>query len=279
MLTCSVWSAYFMEMSPEDMIDEFLRAGFTATEFSDEHGAMMVARGNVEKEGRKLKELAADRGFSFPQGHLLLRADICAPDAEATLKPWLDLFMAMGIRAGVLHAAGGADLADEERFERRVRTLSALARHVRGSDFTICLENLMGTRYPKTAEELNALIDAVGDDRNLGICLDTGHLNVKEQSEKQSQADFIRKAGARLKALHIADNDTSGDQHMMPYGVPFAKGAVDWPPVMRALREVGYDRLFNMEVPGERDCPLPVRRHKLAYSRRLCEYLLTEAGT
>ena len=273
MLKYSVWSSYFVELSPEEMIGEFLEAGFSATEFSDEHGFMMLRRGDPEKEGRKLKDFADGAGFSFPQGHLLLRADICADGAAEILKPWLDLFMALGIRSGVLHAAGGAGLCAEERFERRVRTLAELARYVKGSDFTICLENLRGETNPETAEDLCALIDAVGDDANLGICLDTGHLHIKRERE-QTQRDFIRAAGKRLKALHIADNDTTGDMHLMPYG----RGTIDWPEVMTALRDVGYDRLFNMEIPGERRCPLPVLRAKLRYCRALCEYMLDSVG-
>lgn len=273
MLQYSVWSSYFVELQPEEMIGEFLAAGFTATEFSDEHGFMMLARGDAEKEGAKLRAYAEDRGFSFPQGHLLLKADICAEGAAEILKPWFDLFMAMGIRSGVLHAAGGGGLAPEERFERRVKTLAELTRYVRGSDFTICLENLRGAANPETAEDLNALIDAVGDDTNLGICLDTGHLHI-EREKRQSQKDFIRGAGKRLKALHIADNDTTSDMHLMPYG----RGTVDWNEVMAGLREVGYDRLFNLEIPGERRCPLPVLRRKLVYLRGLCEYMLEEAG-
>ena len=189
MLNASVWSSYYVEMSPEDMVKEFLDAGFTATEFSDEHGLMLLSRGDPEKEGLKLKKYAEDLGFSFPQGHLLLRVDV--------LKPWLDLFMALGIKSGVLHAAGGDDLSPEARFARRVGTLSELAAYVKGSDFTICLENLRGATRPERAEDLNALIDAAGGDANLGICLDTGHLHIKRE-RPQTQADFIRIAGRRL---------------------------------------------------------------------------------
>jgi sugar phosphate isomerase/epimerase len=273
MLTYSVWSSYFIKLSPEEMVREFLSAGFTATEFSDEHGAMMLRRGKPETEGRKLKEYADALGFSFPQGHLLLAADLCAPDAVEILKPWIDLFAALGVRSGVLHASGGADLTPEERFERRVWALSELTAYVRGSDFTICLENLRGATRPETAEDLNALIDAVGSDANLGICLDTGHLHILKDRE-ESQRDFIRIAGRRLKALHIADNDTTGDMHLMPYG----RGTIDWPEVLDALRGAGYDRLFNLEIPGENRCPLPVLRAKLRYCRELCEILLSSAG-
>ena len=273
MLNYSVWSSYFVELSPEEMVREFLNAGFRATEFSDEHGLMLLERGNPEKEGIRLRRYAEGLGFTFPQGHLLLRADLCADGAVETLKPWLDLFIALGIRSGVLHAAGGDDLSPEARFERRVRTLTQLADYVRGTDFTICLENLRGATRPETAQDLNALIDASGGDANLGICLDTGHLHIRRE-HNQSQADFIRIAGKRLKALHIADNDTTSDMHLMPYG----RGTIDWTEVMTSLRDVGYNRLFNLEIPGERRCPLPILRAKLLYCRTLCETMLSSVG-
>jgi sugar phosphate isomerase/epimerase len=34
----AVWSSYFVDLSPEDMVDEFIKAGYFCTEFSDEHG-------------------------------------------------------------------------------------------------------------------------------------------------------------------------------------------------------------------------------------------------
>ena len=89
----------------------------------------------------------------------------------------------------------------------------------------------------------------------------------------ESQSDFISAAGARLKALHIADNDGSSDMHLMPYG----RGRIDWQSVMTSLAEVGYDRLYNLEIPGESRAPLEVRELKLDYIKRMCEYLLSIA--
>ena len=272
MLHYSVWSSYFIDLTPEDMVSAFSDNGFSATELSDEHGAALLKRGNPEREGVRLKEFAAAHGFSFPQGHMLLRADICADDAFEVLKPWCDLFVSLGIRSGVLHAAGGSALPAEARFAKRAETLSKLSEYIRGTDFTICLENLRGPTVPVTADDLNALIDAVGGS-HLGICLDTGHLHItKEDDRNESQSEFIRKAGPRLKALHIADNDKSSDQHMLPYG----RGTIDWTEVMRALKTYGYDRLFNMEIPGENRCPLEIRIEKLRYCRAVCEYMLSE---
>lgn len=273
MLNYSVWSSYFSDLQPEEMIKEFVACGFRYTEFSDEHGGLLLGRGDAEKEGTKLKEYADSLGFSFPQGHMLLSADLCADGSVDILKRWCDLFIALGIKNGVLHTGGGPDLSYEERFEKWTSALSALTEYIKGSGFTICLENLVRAGYPTTADGLNSIIDSVGNDDNLGICLDTGHLNIAAAygAKTQSQHDFIIGAGDRLKALHIADNDTTSDQHLIPYG----HGNVNWTEVMSTLKQIGYSGLFNMEIPGERRCPLEVRREKLIYCRKLCEYMLS----
>jgi len=85
------------------------------------------------------------------------------------------------------------------------------------------------------------------------------------------QAAFIEAVAPYLKALHIADNDGSGDQHLAPYG----RGTVAWKSVLPALRECGYSDLFNLEIPGERRCPPEVLRLKLDYLKRLLDFMGT----
>ena len=270
-LDFSVWSNYLWGLEPERRIDTFLAHGFNRSEFSDEDGALILERGG--NAAKQLRSYADSVGFSYPQGHLYLRVDICADGSVDTLKRWLDMFNTLGIRSAVLHAAGGRELEAERRFEKRVGTIRELSEYIDGSGMTICLENLMEEYCPRTSGELNALIDAAGG-KNLGICLDTGHLNVvNNRGVNESQSDFISAAGARLKALHIADNDGSSDMHLMPYG----RGRIDWQSVMTALAEVGYDRLYNLEIPGESRAPLEVRELKLDYIKRMCEYLLSIA--
>ena len=269
----SVWTEYFRTLTPEEKLDAFLSCGFDCAELSDEDGHRLLARGNAVTVGREYKKLADDKGFSFPQGHLWLRADITSGvETLDILKNWLDLFQTLGIRSAVLHTGGDNTLPDEVLFEKRVRALEVLTGHIKGSPLTICLENLRGQKLAHTADDLNAMIDAVGDE-NLGICLDTGHLNFCSAFGcGQPQGEFIRKAGKRLKALHIDDNDGTADQHRMP-----CRGTVDWQDVMSALAEVGYDRLFNLEIPGESLGTLDEVSEKLCRVRKLCDDLLAMA--
>ncbi len=264
----SVWTAFFVELPLEKAVDEYAAAGYTAAELSDEHGAALLATGEApEKIGARMRAYAADRGLVFPQGHLWLKANIIAPGATDILKKWLELFNALGIRSAVLHASGSRELPPEESFEKRVTALRELTDFLKGTDVTICIENTSGTTI--YADGINELIDAAGGE-HLGICLDTGHLRIaQERGLQQSQREFIEKAGPRLKALHIADNDGSSDQHLMPYG----RGNVNWQEVVSALKANGYKDLFNLEIPGERRCPIEVRRAKLAYIKSMYDYM------
>jgi len=159
-----------------------------------------------------------------------------------------------------------AGAAPEAIMERRVRGFRPLAEYAEGMELSLCLEN---TPWTATAEEIVGIIEAVGR-RHMGICLDTGHANMT----KTDQAAFIRASGPLLKALHIADNEGQTDQHLMPFG----KGNVPWKTVVSALKEIGFDGLFNLEIPGENRCPLAVRLAKLDYLRDVIPLLINEMG-
>jgi sugar phosphate isomerase/epimerase len=264
-----------MEMSPEEMIVTFRGRGFVCTELSDEHSFVLLKRGKPEKTGTALKNFADNLGFSFPQGHLYLRMDIAKPDPAHRrknideLKRWIELYAALDIRAAVLHPGGSDMPCDKSEIKRvkdaRINSLQELSAFASGSPVSICLENLVKTH--NCAEDLLEIIKDCGSPSNIGICLDTGHLNVA----KGSQSGFIKKAGKRLKALHIADNLGENDDHMLPFG----RGTVDWESVMCALKKIRYDGLFNFEVPGERKCPIEVRMAKLDYALALAKYMVT----
>ncbi len=266
----AVWTSYYVDLSPEEAVLELKKWGIDAAELSDEHGLMLLKRGEPAEVGREFKKFVDEQNFTMTQGHLWLSCKICSTEeAVYDLLKWIDLYDAIGIKNAVLHCDGIAaekELTAEEKYTRNVEKLKIVEAHIKekGLGIRVCLENLKGIFA--TADELNGIIDRL-DDTCFGICLDTGHLNLCDGD----QVSFIRKAGKRLGALHIADNEGERDQHMMPYG----KGNVKWDLVVKTLREIGYSELFNLEIPGERLAPLPVRGYKLEYIRKCYEYMLT----
>jgi len=263
----SVWSAYYVEMSPEDAVLELKKHGIMCSELSDEHGLMLLQRGEPKETGAAFKAFLEKENFTMTQGHLWLRVRICTmPDAVPQLVKWLELYEAIGIENAVLHCDSLIEqqgLTEAEIYDRNVEVLTQIQEKTKGMKIRICLENLRG--ICRDADSLVSIVDRLDPDR-FGICLDTGHLNIGGGKQRE----FILKAGHRLHALHIADNEGQSDQHMMPFG----RGNVDFAEVVAALREVDYHGLFNLEIPGERLAPLPVLGYKLEYIRKCYDYLM-----
>ena len=238
-----------------------------------DHVAQLLERGDPQIQGRLVKAYTDSLGFSIPQGHLSFRPALTHPDSLDRLKRELDLFLAMGVENAVIHFNGNEDLPEQVRVEQRLSVLSQLKAYVKGTNVYLCLENLGSVPETHTVERVNGIIDTVGEE-NMGICLDTGHLHlVNGRNEaKQSQEAFIRGAGKRLRAMHITNNNGKNDVHQMPFS---ARTGVNWQEVVRTLRETDYRGLFNLEILGEREAPMPIRWAKLEFIKKMTDYMLT----
>ncbi len=83
----SIWSAYYAELSPEDAILRLKQNGIHCTELSDEHGKMLIDRGNPVETGKAFGEFAKANGVKIVQGHMRLQAKICTtPNVVDILK-------------------------------------------------------------------------------------------------------------------------------------------------------------------------------------------------
>jgi len=279
----AMWTDYLHGLSPEDAVKTFAERGWRWLELSDEHAHELLRRGDPVKTGEALRAFAQDHGVTIPQGHFILSTDGLGGDAADTapaddalfedmmeqMKRWVDLFAAIGIQAGVYHH-GGYDLAqegwsDDRILARRQAGIERVCSFARGTVTQVCIENLPD--YSPGYEHILPLVEFLPGDE-IGVCLDTGHANMADID----CADFVRAAGARLRALHVHDSIDKYD-HILPYG----RGTVNWPAFLAALREINYTGLFNWEIPGETQrCPLHVRLLKLDYVRRLSHWMLDE---
>lgn len=88
-------------------------------------------------------------------------------------------------------------------------------------------------------------ISEYGDNKDyFTICVDTGHSNkASRYNNNPSPADVIRMLGSDISVLHLNDNDKMTDQHKIPL-----TGNIDWNDVLKALDEVGYNGVYNMEL-------------------------------
>ncbi|MBR4863561.1 MAG: sugar phosphate isomerase/epimerase [Oscillospiraceae bacterium] len=271
----SVWLPYFNTMSVREAISSLVKAGFFHGELSTEHyWELLNSCGDPIAAGKTLKEYADSVGYKVLQGHLTFNGGLCDDSAMERLKPEMDMFMAAGIRSAVLHVNGGNELSPEERYNRWICYLGKLADYVDGSGMTLCIENVHTLPYCYDAAKIKTLINDAGG-KNLGICLDTGHLHLTRTAghTEESFRDFILGAGDLLQALHITDNNGTEDSHQMPFS---ARRGVPWQEVMQALKDIDYKGLFNLEIIGERYAPLAIKLQKLAFVRSMCDYMMSE---
>ena len=103
----AVWTSYYVDLSPEEAVLELKKWGIDAAELSDEHGLMLLKRGDPTETGREFKKFVEEQNFTMTQGHLWLACKICSSDeAVYDLLKWIDLYAAIGIRNAVLHCDG-----------------------------------------------------------------------------------------------------------------------------------------------------------------------------
>jgi sugar phosphate isomerase/epimerase len=266
-----IWSQFYNTAQPEEAILEFEKDGLNYIELSSEHITALLARsGDLKTIGREFANFCLQHGVKIRQAHIIFPSHFVTERSGADIVVrQIEMLSAMGVKAAVLHCDDMIELANDglcsaEIIERNIEALRALMPRIEGFGITVCLENLQ-KRF-SSVDELLYIIDSVGSDF-LGICLDTGHLNLSQTS---TQREFILKAGKRLKALHIADNDGTRDQHRSP----FSGGNVDFFEVVDALREIDYDGMFNMEIGGEsKNCPVPVKHVKFLGIEASYKYL------
>ncbi len=267
----SVWSAYYNDLSPEDAICELKSHGYDYCELSCEHAVALLERGDAKTIGGEFGQFANKIGIEILQGHLSIDKKPCIDSDRAFLKKQLDLFRAIGIKSAVLHLdalewKNDENISLEEKRDENCKALTELLDYIKDSDIVICLENLFPRdEFFSSADDLMYFIEKFNS-KNLGICLDTGHLNLCDKD----QIAFIKKAGKRIKALHLDNNDGQKyDQHLMPYGL----GNVDFVSVIREMKKLDYKGLYNLEIPGERYAPFEILAYKLDYIKKVFDYL------
>lgn len=258
----SISSAFFKVLDPYEMAKAYKELGFDQTEINEEHFMPFYRK---EKDVREYRRFIDDLGFAIPQGHLIFMnaGNITSVDntyAIDNLKRNLDVFYELGVKSAVMHYSNfGTDVEPIEKwFDVRVDALNQLTEHIKGTDMVICLENLSRI-HDLDAGHLLKMCKAVDDRNHIGICLDTGHLNI---SQRGNQYDFIMQAGEYLKAMHVHDN--RGEQYGLKglpcdwHIMPFDGGNVKWEDVRRGVRELNYQHLFSFELGI--DAPLEIKK-------------------
>lgn len=254
-------------LTDEQMLAEYARIGFNCIDCGLQYDVGNHVRSFIPeifaeedafvKHFSDLRAQVERHGMTVSQTHTAFPID----DKGLTISDEMMLGLKRSIRAThllgakymVFHPAKRPynELANE-LFEFNVSVLKALLPTLEQYDVYLAVENLFGrddlsrpvpcnVSYPS---QILRLIDAVGSDRVV-VCLDTGHMLLCGGDCAAAVCEY----GDKLRVLHVHDNDKIDDRHRIPMD-GIGEIEIDWQEFIKALKEVGFDGTFSLELDG-----------------------------
>ena len=127
--------------------------------------------------------------------------------------------MKIGAKYFVLHPGNATNCSLEEGIQNIANRINEIFKKIGKTDVVICLETMSGkgTEIGKNFNELKSIIDKVNYPKNIGVCLDTCHINDSgyEISKFGEIIDeFIKIIGIdKLKVIHLNDSKNLKNAH------------------------------------------------------------------
>ena len=159
--------------------------------------------------------------------------------------------------AEILLIIPGNSLHDQDIEEARslnMQSIEIICQYSRDYDFQLGLEpaNPFVTDLVNTAADAMEIIQKLNRE-NLGIVLDTGHMNLVNELPQ----DSIDILGDRLLQIHINDNDGKQQQNLVP-----GEGIFRFNDFLQSLMESGFEGNISAEL-GWHYTPSPEQPAKL----------------
>ena len=188
----------------------------------------------------ELKKIADDENIELTYSLGLDKAYDISSDDKAIrekgieyLKKIMKKVSVMGgkLISGVSYAGWGVpeieDICKERLRDNSISSMKELVKIAKELDILYAVEavNRFEGVVINTAKDALDYVNAV-DSENIGILLDTYHMNIEEFSIK----DAIKTAGEKLIGFHVGENNRS---------VP-GRGHLNWDEIFSALKEVNY---------------------------------------
>ena len=115
--------------------------------------------------------------------------------------------------------------------ELGLKRIQEIVDYAKSLDVKVAFENTKIKGY------LEYVIENI-DNENVGICFDAGHYHTHFDDE----LDFSIFKN-RIFAVHLHDNDKSGDQHLLPFD-----GTINWKDIIKNLKDSNYNGPITLEL-------------------------------
>lgn len=248
----NIWS--FPAGSIKDNLTLAKKAGFEGVELAID-GAGELSINSTENEIKEIKKIADDLGLSLYSLSNGLCWDYRLSDddksmrekAKDIIKKQLDTAKLLGadtvlVLPGVVNVEFShpeVKVAYNVVYDRAVEGLNELKTYAEDLKVNIGLENVWN-KFLLSPMEMRDFIDKIGSDY-VGAYLDIGNTLYCSYPE-----DWVRILGKRIKKVHFKDYRVqAGGLHGF---VDLLAGDVDYPEVVKALDEIGYEDWVSAEM-------------------------------
>ena len=210
-------------------------------------------------DAARFREFAEAAGVHVHQSHapvFRIHPGVSRDEALETYLPAVDAAAAIGAEYLVVHAseiylAPGEIYDSEKAVREQIELFLPVAERADRAGIKIACENVTfsqdepRSRCSGTAEELLGIIEGLNGtseirpDNPAGCCWDFGH---GRRSFEDESAKELKKIVPHLLCTHVHDNRMR-DDHQPPF-----TGKMDWPPLMKVLRDGGYRGNLSLEL-------------------------------
>ena len=234
-------------------VEMMIEAGYPAIDISMFDTSACPFTDDYREIAATVKAMADNAGVKFVQAHAPFGGgyDRYLNELVPLFPRAFEFCSLLGIENIVVHPImkGHYYGNEAEHFEMNMKFYRALAPLARTNKVKIAIEN-MWDRHPVTGRicdhvcadpyELCRYYDELSDPDVFTVCLDIGHVALCGREPE----DAIRIIGReRLGCIHAHDVDYRSDLHTLP-----GASKINWDNVSRALGEIDYRGVFNMEA-------------------------------
>lgn len=193
----------------------------------------------------KFYEMLKNNG-KFAIGHTAYYLPIDSPFSTVrqavrdVLSQQLDIFSGLQVDRVTLHLNYSYPhrfFTYQSKLDLWVETLDILNRLAVERNITLMLENTFNGK-----ESIKLLKNLFRRYPQMGFLLDVGHANLNTISNTSLQ--YIQSFKKQLRHVHLSDNFGRTDDLHLPLGA----GAIPWQPILKMIKNTGYDGTFTLEV-------------------------------
>ena len=162
----------------------------------------------------------------------------CSPKNLEEITEEIELAVYLEAKIIVIHLINFDLYQKEEVDQQYIKKVLKLAQK---NGVILALEN-------GSLKMLQKVLQTVGKNQNLGICIDIGHAHVSSMSELSQECShpvetFLKEFGQRIVHLHLHDNFKEKDEHLIP-----GKGSIPWSSITKILKKLNYQNRATLEL-------------------------------